>query len=599
MKSGKENLLKHFGNIIIALFVFGSVVIIRNDIYDGLIIGKYYYFVEIVLLIILNICVYAIFKKYSINSIVIDISDIFIILFLNYSIIHSVISQTTIEIRLCSQFIIIACYLAAKQYYLKDNNKINLNYVLIVFMGFGLYEAVNGIYFSIRNSHNFNYLNLRGSFHNSGIYSIYLSTHLVLAVAIFLQIQLKEKNAGILIILSCLVIISVGIVLFLSFSRTAWVASLVGIMYIFIQHYKLADKIKNRIKTPFQIVFIIAFFLLAGYITALQLYRSKQNSANGRLLIWKIGIRMFGEKPVIGNGFNSFSQTIYKYQGEYFSLPRSEKEIFVAGKVRYAFNDYLQLTIEYGITGLLLFGGFVFFIFYKNKSLYGGVLISVLLVSISSYPLQGLPTMLNFYFILMLCSLESENKKIILFNSNRNYLFWAGMFILSGLLFIFIYKKDKIEKKIFLAEQLYNSGNYSAAIISFNNLYEHLQKDDPNLMVYAKALAMNGEHIKAIEEYKSIMRYISDPALYNNLGISYKAIGDFKNAEKMFTMSIKMIPNLIYPKYLLAKLYIENKEYKKANAIAYEITNNPVKIYSEASNDIKSEMKEYLQQDNK
>ena len=52
-----------------------------------------------------------------------------------------------------------------------------------------------------------------------------------------------------------------------------------------------------------------------------------------------------------------------------------------------------------------------------------------------------------------------------------------------------------------------------------------------------------------------------------------------------------MIPSTVFPKYLLAKLYSENGQHKKAKQIAETILNSEVKVESSATREIMNEMK--------
>ena len=55
-----------------------------------------------------------------------------------------------------------------------------------------------------------------------------------------------------------------------------------------------------------------------------------------------------------------------------------------------------------------------------------------------------------------------------------------------------------------------------------------------------------------------------------------------------------MVPGLLLPKYLLAKLYVESGETEKAKTTALEILNSPVKVKSTATNEIIKEMRNIL-----
>ncbi|MDI3520598.1 MAG: hypothetical protein PWQ06_799 [Anaerophaga sp.] len=64
-----------------------------------------------------------------------------------------------------------------------------------------------------------------------------------------------------------------------------------------------------------------------------------------------------------------------------------------------------------------------------------------------------------------------------------------------------------------------------------------------------------------------------------------------RQSRNSLQKSSNMVPGLLLPKYLLAKLYVESGETEKAKTIALEILNSPVKVKSTATNEITNEMK--------
>lgn len=82
------------------------------------------------------------------------------------------------------------------------------------------------------------------------------------------------------------------------------------------------------------------------------LYQFKKDSADGRLLMWKIAGRAILDNPVRGTGSGGFPAAFAKAQADYFSSGQgTEKEKLVAGSPEYAFNEYLQIGMEQGVGG--------------------------------------------------------------------------------------------------------------------------------------------------------------------------------------------------------------------------------------------------------
>ena len=66
-------------------------------------------------------------------------------------------------------------------------------------------------------------------------------------------------------------------------------------------------------------------------------------------------------------------------------------------------------------------------------------------------------------------------------------------------------------------------------------------------------------------------------------------MGEYSEAEKMYTRALQIVPNRHYPLYLLMKLYKESGHNQKAKDIAIEILKKPVKIHSTAIREMREE----------
>lgn len=150
----------------------------------------------------------------------------------------------------------------------------------------------------------------------------------------------------------------------------------------------------------FAISSIILFVIIAAIILVGNI--QKAQAGDRRLLIWNITTQAIMEHPVTGTGIGGFPATYAKGQSAYFeTATASSKEKQTATCPRYAYNEYLQIGLELGITGLLLF------IFWLAFSLYYGIrhrqigasggILALGIFALYSYPLQ-LPT----YWVLLL-----------------------------------------------------------------------------------------------------------------------------------------------------------------------------------------------------
>jgi O-antigen polymerase len=142
-----------------------------------------------------------------------------------------------------------------------------------------------------------------------------------------------------------------------------------------------------------------------------------------------------------------------------------------------------------------------------------------------------------------------------------------------------------------VADQLYAGQLYHESVETYSDLFPTLIANGLYLQMYGKALSMDKQHQKSNEVLALAEKQISNQVIYNTLGDNHKALGNYPQAEAAYKKSVQMIPSLMFPKYLLAKLYVESGEKQKAIHLAGEILNSPVKVESSATREIMADMR--------
>ena len=87
---------------------------------------------------------------------------------------------------------------------------------------------------------------------------------------------------------------------------------------------------------------------------------------------------------------------------------------------------------------------------------------------------------------------------------------------------------------------------------------------------------------------------MSSYIINNTLGDNHQALDNYKKAEAAYRKSSQMVPAMLLPKYLLAKLYMKSDQNRKAQQTAKNILNSPVKVESSATREIMNEMKNII-----
>ena len=468
-----------------------------------------------------------------------------------------------------------------------------VTWVLIILGGMEAVWGLRQIYGLAASNHSL--YALTGSFYNPGPYSGYLA--MIFPLCLYEWLNLKEKTGrtwaeqgkyyialGVMLLILC--------VLPAGMSRSAWIAAAISGTWVYGMHASWGSKLKEfgrKYKKRLVLACIAGsvIIIVAGYA----LFQLKATSANGRLFMWKISSMAIAESPVIGHGTGNFVSAYGRAQEDYFANGEySETEELVAGSPEYAFNEYLQVAMEYGIPFLLVVSLVIVFCLWKGSSegrigLCGGV-ISFLVFAFSSYPMQIPGFAVTFYFLLAACVIGRS--KIIL-------LFFMSMMVLLG---TYYWKNNQYDacKDWHRGKMLYNIGAYRSAKEDYGKLYPELANRGAFLFEYGYSLHKLKEYDNSTRILEEAMAHSNDPMILNIIGKNYQALGDYEKAEEYLIRSTHRLPGRIYPYYLLAKLYAE-PQYLQPEKLKYAaeivLTKEP-KVQSTAVREMREEVKKLL-----
>ena len=433
---------------------------------------------------------------------------------------------------------------------------------------------------------------LTGSFYNPGPYSGYLAMVFPICLSEWLNLRKVEKHTwvergkyymalGVLLLILC--------VLPAGMSRSAWMAVAISGIWVYATYHSWGTSLRTISKKYKKRVFpaIIAggmVLIIVGYA----LFQLKVDSANGRLFIWKVSVMAIAEKPLLGHGTGNFASAYGMAQEKYFSQKEftSTAEL-VAGSPEYAFNEYLQIAVEYGVLFLLVVLLIIVFCLWigiteKRLSACAG-LISVLVFAFSSYPMQIPGFAIAFYFLLAACVVGSSRLQILFF------------IIMIALLGSYYWKYNQYNacEEWFRYKMHYNIGAFRLAKEGYEKIYPELNDRGAFLFEYGHSLHKLKEYNSSTAILKEAMAHSCDPMILNIIGKNYQAIGKYEKAEEYFIRSTHRLPGRIYPYYLLAKLYAE-PEYrhpeKLKQVIQIVLTKEP-KVQSTAIREMREEVK--------
>ena len=426
---------------------------------------------------------------------------------------------------------------------------------------------------------------MTGSFYNPGPYSGYLALTLPLCLHRWLTDSgLKKQVTGAMILL-ILCVLPAGM------SRSAWVAAAVSCLWVYGRHAGWMEKLqgvwqRNRKKILTAVTGGLCVWMLAGYL----LFMLKPDSARGRLLMWKMSCRAVAEQPWCGHGVGGFAAAYGDAQEAYFAAGSYEPwEERVAGSPEYAFNEYLQAAVELGIPLALCLTGVVIGCLWAGvrKGRYGicGALLSLMIFSFSSYPLQFPAFVVTLGGLLLACVLGDGRRE------------WLLVMLLAGCIGVPWWRShvrtEQACREWTNAQVLYHAGAYRSAEKAYEKLYPQLKERASFLFEYGHGLHKQGKFEASNRILKEALERSCDPMILNIIGKNCQAMGDYRTAEAWFIRSTHRLPGRIYPYYLLAKLYTELGFYrpdKLAEMKRMVLTKEP-KVHSTAVRQMREEVK--------
>lgn len=556
----------------IAIVVIGILIILtaNSNIFNDL----YYY--EKIWFGILYIIVCSLISLATLKSLSISITDVLIIIYIIYSIVNILFCSTIApDPLIITEWIILILLYLCVRLVCKSNTLI---FIFLIVLS-GLFQSVFGImqFFGFAESKHV-FFAATGSFMNSGPWGGYLSVCLSLALTCVLAGNLKRDFLFYFFWISIPIM---SIALAMSNSRAAWLALMVVVVTI----------ILTRLKTRKRKIKILKYAVLITLPILILLYKYKEDSAAGRLFIWKVSTNMILDKPIYGHGIQSFPSKYMLYQGEYFKQNPNDNHSIKASNNYYAFNEFIRIITEQGIIGLILFLLIVISVFISkdDKVAIKSGLISLLVFSFFSYPSDILP--LKMLYPLFFGILAENSNKIYLFAKRPIVCTQVAMlFVLLSLLGFISIQKSRYDKSYRILDESHELSD----IDNKQYLRGTIINDRFYVGMYSKKLFSSEQYEQCLPMMLQTSVFRPSSIVYCELGDTYKNIGFYHKAEEYYTDALFMTPGYIIPPYRLFILYVSTEAHEKAIDMAKYIIKMNVKVTNSITIKYKNEAKEYM-----
>ena len=532
--------------------------------------------------------------------------DLFSMLFLIYYLFSVFVRGTGDPIHLLLSIALSAIYVIVRA--TASGSNAGLKWIALAILTVSIFELILGLkqIYGYATSNHFRY-SVTGSFFNPGPFGGYLAFIFSLSLSVLVKMRRKvdvflsaviQKRFKELISVDVPLCLVSFVTLFLSFillpasmSRSAWMAVCV-VLFIAIMEIGTLKRLKNWFSNRKRLLMPLAIIAsLLVIVTIFGVYTLKKDSADARLFSWQISAKVIASNPVAGFGTGYFGGAFAKQQAQYFADNPESKYLYVADCPAYAFNEYLQIGTELGLTGLFLFLAVMFLairnVFIKSNPFQYG-LIALSIFAFTSYPFRLVPLLV--LFVVSMAAQKSKElpgrltgKMFFVVISVAAFAVWIGLRPLMN-------EHIKAQTEWRKLQSLYRMDIYDAA--GYEEIHALLKYNHKYLFEYGHALNKIGDNKKSNEILRRGSELSNDPMFHNILGNNYLAMKDYDNAEKSYKMAFNIVPSRIYPLYLLAKLYSEQGNRSKSLNMCKKVMDFRPKIHSPAVDELKVEVEE-------
>jgi O-antigen ligase len=432
---------------------------------------------------------------------------------------------------------------------------------------------------------------ITGSFDNPAGFAAVLSIGSPIGLFLISRAKTVEKYLAIIILML------VSIAIFLSGSRTGMLAIIILSLVFLLLETNIMSKSRQ-----FRNYKLLTFLIIICFLSAASIfYYQKKDSAIGRLLIWKVSLKMIKDKPVFGNGYGAFQAKYMDYQAAYFKNNPNSRYAQLADNVNRPFNEFIKVAVEFGLVGLVVVFSIILFVLWKviklengNRGLVFSGLVSFLVCACFSYPLQYITVwlLLALYLLALLTPKEIKIRNSLVSIIARIVI---AVTCVVPLFHVFQQICAEIKWKTIAMSSL--RGHTEDILPEYERLYSTSMKKNPFFLYnYSAELNSAGRFDKSIDILTECQQQFNDYDLQMLLADNYYNKGASEKTIQIYQLASNMIPCRFLPLYQIFETYRKAGQKDMAEKYANEIINKKVKIPSMTVCSIKAEAEKYLEE---
>ncbi|MDD5557960.1 MAG: O-antigen ligase family protein [bacterium] len=278
-----------------------------------------------------------------------------------------------------------------------------------------------------------------------------------------------------------------------------------------------------------------------------------------RLMVWRVGLGMWAERPLIGAGAGSFPVLYLPHAAGFLSSPAGAPYAALAeGGIDHAHNEYLELCVENGVIGCGLFIWFLLALIggaaadlrrgrdggadWRGAALFGGCIAAAADGAVG-FPFRLWPAAATFFVFAGL--LVRPSSAAVAVRAGRGVLriaagAAAAAILLSGALLIASDIRSEAETARGLAA--FRGGRFAEAEGLFGRAVARRPANGMARFFRGVCLSRLGRSGEAAVELRAALAVYGRQAVYVELGRALAATGRDEEAERLVVLAARMLP---------------------------------------------------------
>ncbi len=318
----------------------------------------------------------------------------------------------------------------------------------------------------------------------------------------------------------------------------------------------------------------------------------KTDSTRGRWFIAQRTMEMIAERPLTGWGQGGFDANYMNVQADYFSKHPDSEYSMLADNIRHPLNEFLLLTVDYGLLALLIVLCAVVFViwWYQQHPSEIGQTGLRLLACIIMFSMFSYPFLYPFTWLMLLFAIVCIFNDVSLQHNVKRIIRVSAIFILPIIGYMVI-NKYMLYKEWGKVQHKAYCGQSKKMMPQYAELYPELKNDCRFLYNYASEQYVAGNYDEALQTAEECGKSLADYNLNLLIADIHRVLKNYERAICHYERASLMCPSRFIPLYEQYCVHRQMGNGDECSKLADVILHKPIKIQSLETNNIIEDIK--------